>query len=61
MVFGNYFLALLTPGFSGGAIAQVLFLRHAGIPVGKATVIVIVRTVVSIMFLIMCMPFIFMA
>ena len=60
VVFGNYFLALLTPGFSGGAIAQVLFLRHAGIPVGKATVIVIVRTVVSIMFLIMCMPFIFM-
>ena len=60
VVFGNYFLALLTPGFSGGAIAQVLFLRHAGIPVGKATIIVIVRTVVSIMFLIMCMPFIFM-
>ena len=25
VVFGNYFLALLTPGFSGGAIAQVLF------------------------------------
>lgn len=60
VVFGNYFLALLTPGFSGGAIAQVLFLRNAGIPVGKATIIVIVRTVVSIMFLIMCMPFIFM-
>ena len=60
VVFGNYFLALLTPGFSGGAIAQVLFLRNAGIPVGKATVIVIVRTVVSIMFLVMCMPFIFM-
>lgn len=60
VVFGNYFLALLTPGFSGGAIAQVLFLRHAGIPVGKATIIVIVRTILSIMFLIMCMPFIFM-
>lgn len=60
VVFGNYFLALLTPGFSGGAIAQVLFLRNAGVPVGKATVIVIVRTVVSIMFLIMCLPFIFM-
>lgn len=60
VVFGNYFLALLTPGFSGGAIAQVLFLRHAEIPVGKATIIVIVRTILSIMFLIMCMPFIFM-
>lgn len=60
VVFGNYFLALLTPGFSGGAIAQVLFLRHAEIPVGKAIIIVIVRTILSIMFLIMCMPFIFM-
>lgn len=59
VVFGNYFLALLTPGFSGGAVAQVLFLRHAGVPVGKATIIVIVRTVVSILFLVMCMPFIF--
>lgn len=61
VVFGNYFLALLTPGFSGGAIAQVLFLRHAGIPVGKATIIVIVRTLVSIFALFLCMPFIFMS
>ena len=60
VVFGNYFLALLTPGATGGAVAQLMFLRHAGIPAGKATVLVIVRTLVSILFLICCMPFIFL-
>ncbi len=59
VVFGNYFLALLTPGATGGAVAQLMFLRHAGVPAGKATVLVIVRTLVSILFLICCMPFIF--
>lgn len=60
VVFGNYFLALLTPGATGGAVAQLIFLRHAGVPTGKATVLVIVRTLVSILFLVCCMPFIFM-
>lgn len=59
VVFGNYFLALLTPGATGGAVAQLMFLRHAGVPVGKATVLVITRTLVSILFLIFCLPFIF--
>lgn len=60
VVFGNYFLALLTPGATGGAVAQLVFLRHAGVPAGKATVLVIVRTLVSILFLAVCMPFILM-
>ena len=60
VVFGNYFLALLTPGATGGAVAQLIFLRHAGVPTGKATVLVIVRTLVSILFLVLCMPFIFL-
>ncbi|MBQ9365174.1 MAG: flippase-like domain-containing protein [Schwartzia sp.] len=60
VVFGNYFLALLTPGMTGGAVAQLMFLRHAGVPTGKATVVVLVRTIVSIFFLILCLPFIFM-
>ncbi|WP_110952924.1 lysylphosphatidylglycerol synthase transmembrane domain-containing protein [Anaerosinus massiliensis] len=59
VVFGNYFLALLTPGATGGAVAQLIFLRHAGIPTGKATVFVIVRTLVSILFLLLCLPIIF--
>ena len=60
VVFGNYFLALLTPGATGGAVAQLMFLRHAGVPAGKATVLVIVRTLVSILFLVCCMPLIFL-
>ena len=60
VVFGNYFLALLTPGATGGAVAQLMFLRHAGVPTGKATVLVIVRTLLSILFLVLCMPFIFL-
>ncbi len=58
VIFGNYFLALLTPGATGGAVAQLMFLRHAGVPTGKAAVLVIVRTLLSIFFLALCMPFI---
>lgn len=56
VIFSNYFLALLTPGATGGAVAQVLFLRHAGLPIGKATVLVLVRTILSVFFLIVCLP-----
>jgi hypothetical protein len=60
VIFGNYFLALLTPGATGGAVAQIMFLRHANVPTGKATILIIVRTLLSIFFLVLCMPFIFM-
>lgn len=59
VVFGNYFLALITPGATGGALAQLLFLRRAGVTTGMATVFVIVRTLMSIVFLLCCLPFIF--
>ena len=58
VVFGNYFLALITPGATGGALAQLLFLRRAGVTTGMATVFVIVRTLMSIVFLICCLPII---
>ena len=57
VVLSNYFLALVTPGASGGAIAQVMFMKKAGVPVPKATMVVLVRTVMSIMFLIIMVPF----
>jgi len=60
VVFGNYFLAMLGPGAAFGAVAQVMFLRRAGIPGGKAAVLALVRTVVSIFFLACCLPFIFL-
>ena len=56
VVFSNYFLALLTPGATGAAVAQVMFLKKAGVPVSKATVVVLVRTVMSIGFLILVLP-----
>lgn len=59
VVFGNYFLALITPGATGGALAQLLFLRRAGIAMGMATVFVVVRTLMSIVFLLCCLPIIF--
>ena len=59
VVFGNYFLALLTPGAAGGAVAQVMFLRKAGVPTGKATVLIVVRTLLSIIFLVLCLPVVF--
>ena len=35
VIFGNYFMAMLTPGASGGAVAQVLILKSYGVPVMK--------------------------
>lgn len=59
VVLSNYFLALLTPGASGGAIAQVMFMKKAGVSVPKATVIIFVRTIMSILFLFFLVPVIF--
>lgn len=56
VVLSNYFLALLTPGASGGAIAQVMFMKRAGIQGAKAVLIVFVRTIMSITFLILLVP-----
>lgn len=60
VVFGNYFLALLGPGAAAGAVAQIMFLKKAGVCAGKAAVLVLVRTMVSIYFLVCCLPFIFL-
>lgn len=59
VIFGNYFLALLTPGATGGAVAQLMFLRHFRVPTSKAAVLVVVRMLGSIFFLALCLPFLF--
>lgn len=59
VIFGNYFMGLLTPGASGGAIAQVLILRSIGVPVAQSSMIVIIRTVFSILFLVFALPIVF--
>lgn len=60
VIFGNYFMAMLTPGASGGAIAQMLILKSYGLPIIKGAPIVLVRTVFSIFFLIVMLPIIFL-
>ena len=59
VVFSNYFLALLTPGQGGGGIAQLMFMKKAGVSVAKSTLIIIVRTVMSILFLFLTVPVVF--
>ncbi|MCI5837254.1 MAG: flippase-like domain-containing protein [Veillonellaceae bacterium] len=59
VIFGNYFMGLLTPGAAGGAIAQVLILRSIGVPIAKSGMIVIIRTIFSILFLILALPVVF--
>ena len=56
VVLSNYFLAVLTPGATGGAIAQVMFMRRAGVSVARSPVIILVRTIMSIFFLIVMLP-----
>ena len=56
VVLSNYFLAVLTPGATGGAIAQVMFMRRAGVSVARSTVIILVRTIMTIFFLIVMLP-----
>ena len=60
VIFGNYFMAMLTPGASGGAVAQVLVLKSYGVPISKGTPIVLIRTVFSIMFLVIMLPLVFL-
>ena len=57
VVLSNYFLALVTPGAAGGAFAQIMFMKKAGVAVARSTVIILVRTIMSIFFLIMMVPF----
>jgi uncharacterized protein (TIRG00374 family) len=59
VVFSNYFLALLTPGQGGGGVAQLMFMKRAGVSVAKSTLIIIVRTVMSILFLFLTVPIVF--
>lgn len=59
-IFSNYFMAMLTPGASGGAVAQVLVLKSYNVPISRGTPIVLIRTVFSIMFLVIMLPIVFL-
>ena len=52
-------MAMLTPGASGGAVAQVLVLRSYDVPISKGTPIDIDTYCFSIMFLVIMLPMCF--
>lgn len=56
VIWSNYFLAMLTPGATGGPVAQVLVLKEFGVSAGCATVLVLVRTMLSMVFLAISAP-----
>lgn len=56
VILSNYCLAMLTPGAMGGPVAQVLVLRKLSIPTSCASLVVLVRTMLSIVFLLACVP-----
>lgn len=60
VIFSNYFMAMLTPGASGGAVAQVLVLKSYNVPISRGTPIVLIRTVFSIIFLVIMLPIVFL-
>lgn len=60
VIFSNYFMAMLTPGASGGAVAQVLVLKSYNVSISRGTPIVLIRTVFSIMFLVIMLPIVFL-
>ena len=52
-------MAMLTPGASGGAVAQALILRSYHVPIGKAAPIVLsAKLYFLFLFLIIMLPFI---
>lgn len=56
IIFSNYFLGVLTPAAVGGLLAQIYFLKKAGISGGNSTAIVLIRTALSLVFLISFFP-----
>ncbi|MFW5976596.1 MAG: lysylphosphatidylglycerol synthase transmembrane domain-containing protein [Bacillota bacterium] len=59
LVFINIFISNITPFASGGGIAQVYFLHKKGIPLGNATAATTIRTVMSLTFILISAPLVF--
>ena len=60
VIFSNYFMAMLTPGASGGCRSTSTSTKSYGVPISKGTPIVLIRTVFSIMFLVIMLPLVFL-
>lgn len=58
LVFINIFISNITPLATGGGFAQVYFLQKKGIPMGKSSAAVLIRTLLSATMLFLSVPLI---
>lgn len=57
LVFINLFVSNVTPMATGGGVAQIWYLQHQGIPLGRATAATTIRTILAVMFIFSLTPF----
>jgi len=58
LVFINLFVSNITPMATGGGVAQVYFLQQNGVPLGKSSAAVVIRTLLSSTMLFVSAPLI---
>lgn len=58
LVFINIFISNITPLATGGGFAQVYFLQKKGVPMGKSSAAVLIRTLLSATMLFLSVPLI---
>lgn len=58
LVFINIFISNITPLATGGGVAQAYFLQRSGIPLGKSSAAVVIRTLLSASMLFLSVPLI---
>ncbi|MEX2474463.1 YbhN family protein [Marinobacter sp.] len=56
LVFINLFFSNVTPMATGGGFAQIWYLHHHGVPVGRATAATTIRTVLAVLFIFSLTP-----
>ncbi|MBJ7276540.1 flippase-like domain-containing protein [Marinobacter salarius] len=56
LVFINLFFSNVTPMATGGGFAQIWYLQHHGVPVGRATAATTIRTVIAVIFIFSLTP-----
>lgn len=56
LVFINHLVSNVTPMATGGGIAQVVYLRSQGVPIGSATAATTIRTVLAVLFIFSSVP-----
>lgn len=56
LVFINLFFSNITPMATGGGFAQIWYLHHHGVPVGRATAATTIRTILAVLFIFSLTP-----